>query len=439
MAHNTESVADIAGVKAADIETYLLLSLVRDRMDRTDCPSQRRRSLPGDPSGWAVRLWQIASYPGTVTAMSNVDRSHWLLLEPGPNGDPAPWVARVAGAGRCLPTAHLSTSELMASTRHRTGIDLERLTGIRERRVSDGEDDSYSLAVAAALDCLAHSELAPGDLDVLINCSITKFRDDMVQCLEPTMSIALAQAIGAAGAMTFDVSNACAGMLTGVFILNNWIRQGIIRRGMVVSGEYISPLGRNAAAHIRNIMSRELASLTLGDAGAALLLERASDGAPGISTIGFTTIAEHSRLCLAYPAKHEPGARMFTRSQPLQKAAIKDTVPLLQEILDSSGLTITDIDHVIPHQTSARAIRKGMKHVTDALGGEPRHSAVVTVDHYGNTASTTHTVALIEEMEAGRIHAGDRIALVALASGLVIGVVLFTADEALVGSYGNHD
>jgi 3-oxoacyl-[acyl-carrier-protein] synthase III len=370
--------------------------------------------------------------------VSTVDRSHWLVLESGSGGDEAPYVARLAGAGRALPATHLSTSELMASTKHRTGIDLERLTGIRERRMSDGGAGSYSLAVAAALDCLAHSGHVGSELDVVINCSITKFRGDLVQCLEPTISVDVAQAIGATGATTFDISNACAGMLTGVFILNNWIRRGAIRRGMVVSGEYISPLGRNAAAHIRNVMSRELASLTLGDAGAALIVERAPDATPGISTIGFTTIAEHSRLCLAYPASDEPGARMFTHSQELQKAAIKDTVPLLREILETSELSIGDIDHVIPHQTSARAIRKGMKVLTQALGGEPQHSAVVTVDHYGNTASTTHTVALVEEMEAGRVHAGDRVALVALASGLVIGVVLFTADEALVGSYGNH-
>jgi 3-oxoacyl-[acyl-carrier-protein] synthase III len=371
--------------------------------------------------------------------VSTVDRSHWLLLESSPGDDQAPVVARVAGVGRCLPAAHLSTSELMASTRHRTGIDLERLTGVRERRVSDGGDDSYTLATAAALDCLVRSGHAADELDVIINCSITKFRSDLVQCVEPNMSLAVAQAIGATKAMTFDISNACAGMLTGVFILNNWIRRGVIRRGMVVSGEYISPLGRNAAAHIRNIMSRELASLTLGDAGAALIVEEAAPGAPGIEVIGFTTIAEHSRLCLAYPAGDDPGARMFTRAQALQRAAIKDMVPLLKEILDSAGLAITDIDHIIPHQTSARAIRNGMKHVTEELGGEPRHAAVVTVDHYGNTASTTHTVALVEELEAGRIHAGDRVALVSLASGLVIGVVLFTADQGLVGSNGNDD
>jgi 3-oxoacyl-[acyl-carrier-protein] synthase-3 len=239
--------------------------------------------------------------------------------------------------------------------------------------------------------------------------------------------------------VTFDVSNACAGMLTGVFILNNWIRLGMVQRGMVVSGEYISQLGENAAKHVRSILSRELASLTLGDAGAALVLERAPDGGPGIGFAGFTTVADHSRLCLAYPATRDPGARMFTKSRTIHQVAIKDTAPLLREALDAAGIDIGDVDCVIPHQTSARAIRKGMAEVTAALGGAPRHDAVVTVDRYGNTASTTHTVALIEELEAGRVHAGDRVALIALASGLEIGVVLLTIDDELVAKYGNHD
>ena len=86
---------------------------------------------------------------------------------------------------------------------------------------------------------------------------------------------------------------------------------------------------------------------------------------------------------------------------------------------------------------SARAIRKGMAEVTEAIGGRPRHDAVVTVDRYGNTASTTHTVALVEELQAGRIWPGDRIALIALASGIEIGVVVLTLDEEMVARHGN--
>ena len=239
--------------------------------------------------------------------------------------------------------------------------------------------------------------------------------------------------------MTFDLSNACAGMLTGVMIANNWIRQGTVERVLLVSGEYISQFGRNAASHIRTIVSRELASLTLGDAGAALLLERAPTGSAGITLAGFTTVADYSRLCVGYPTDDEPGARMFTDARGIQRAAMANTPLLLQEVLEAVSISMHDVDHVITHQTSARAIRKGMARVAEVFGEGPRHDAVITVDRYGNTASTTHTVALVEELDAGHIQPGETIALIALASGLEIGVVLMTVDEKLVNQYGHSD
>jgi 3-oxoacyl-[acyl-carrier-protein] synthase III len=76
----------------------------------------------------------------------------------------------------------------------------------------------------------------------------------------------------------------------------------------VVSGEYISNLSWNAAKQIRSLFSKQLASLTLGDAGAAVIVERAPGGS-GIDVIGFTTLAEHSRLCLAFRAPWARGRR----------------------------------------------------------------------------------------------------------------------------------
>ena len=128
---------------------------------------------------------------------------------------------------------------------------------------------------------------------------------------------------------------------------------------------------------------------------------------------------------------------MFTQSRAIQRAALADTPVLLQEVLDTLGISICDVDHVITHQTSARAIRKGMAEMTERFGAGPRHGAVITVDRYGNTASTTHTVALIEEIDAGRIKPGETVALIALASGLEIGVVVVTMDEELVNRHGH--
>ena len=194
---------------------------------------------------------------------------------------------------------------------------------------------------------------------MVIVSSISRHVGGLRMQLEPPVSVSLKEALGARRAMSFDLSNACAGMMTGVFILNDLIRQGRIRRGMVVSGEYISQLGRNAAQEVRTVMDDQLASLTLGDAGAAAIVERAPEGAPGIEVAGFTTLAEHSRLCLAFPAKIAARGVMYSDARAIQKVAIEDTVPMLREALDQAGLEFDEIDCLIPHQTSARAIKKG--------------------------------------------------------------------------------
>ena len=325
----------------------------------------------------------------------------------------------------------------MASTKYRTDIDLERLTGVRERRIVGEGEDSYTLALGAARDALAYADCAADDLEVLIVSSITHYVGGLRQQLDPPLSVSLKEALGARRAISFDISNACAGMMTGVFILNDMIRQGRIRRGMVVSGEYISELGVNAAREIRTVMDDQLASLTLGDAGAAAILERAPEGAPGIEVAGFTTLAEHSRLCLAFPAKIGRGASMYTdaREDP-QEVAIEDTAPLLREVLDQAGLEFDEIDYLIPHQTSARAIKKAMKEFSESFGSTPKH-VVMTVDEFGNTASTTHFVALRKYLTEGRFAKEDRVLLLSLASGLEVGIVIFKVDQ-LVGRYG-HD
>ena len=351
----------------------------------------------------------------------------WMLTESGHTAE-APFGARFESVGMKLPSRRVTTHELMASTRHHTRIDLERLTGIRVHRVCGPGENSLSLAIDAARDCLARSRYTGAELDMVIDTSITRYVDDTTHRFEPPLSIAIKQAIGAPAATSFDLSNACAGMLTGVFLLNDFIRRGVIRRGMVVSGERITGLGTNAARNIRSILSLQLASLTLGDAGAAVIVDRAPESTTGIELAGFTTLAEHSRLCLGLPAWHHPGALMFTRARKIHDVAMAEGPPLIEDVLAQVGAHLGEIDWMIPHQTSVRAIRSAERVLAEKLGERPRHT-VVTVDEFGNTASTTLFVALHKHLTEGHFHRGDRILLLSVASGLEIGVVLFTMDE----------
>jgi 3-oxoacyl-[acyl-carrier-protein] synthase III len=358
---------------------------------------------------------------------------HWLTLQSAGSG--GTWGCRIESVGVKLPARRLTTKDLMSRTSHRTRIQLERLTGIHERRVVGPGENSFTLATGAARDCLSHSHHQASDIEMVINASITRSKGRSSQSFEPPLSLYVKQAIGATQALNFDLSNACAGMLTGVFILQDLVARGEISCGMVVSGEYISHLSWNAAREIRSLFSKQLASLTLGDAGAAVIVERAPGGGPGIDVIGFTTLAEHSRLCLAFPSSVGPGAQMYTKSRTLHKVAIEDMAPLVAETIGEAGIDLADIDYLIPHQTSARAIRAGTHAFVQRLGARPKH-VVVNLEEYGNTSSTTLFVALHKYLDEKKINKGDRVMLLALASGIEIGIAIFTIDN-LADSYGH--
>ncbi len=358
----------------------------------------------------------------------------WMLCETRP-GPAAPYAARFESIGAYLPEHRVTSRELMASTRHRTGIDLERLTGIREHRMCAPDETALDLAIAAARDCMTRSRYTGADLDMVISASITRDADGTTHRFEPPLSLSIKCAIGAPDATSFDISNACAGMLTGVFMLNDLIRRGAIRRGIVVSGEHITGLGTNAAQDIRSIFSLQLASLTLGDGGAAVIVDRAPDGCQGIVLAGFTTLAAHSRLCIGLPALHRPGAKMYTRARKIHEVAMAGAPILLGDVLGHAGAHLGEIDWLIPHQTSVRAIRTAERVLAQRLGEHPGHVGV-TVDEYGNTASTTLFLALHRYLTEGTFHAGEKILLLSVASGLQVGVVLFVMDELEV-SHGH--
>jgi 3-oxoacyl-[acyl-carrier-protein] synthase-3 len=344
-----------------------------------------------------------------MTEITEEQRGHWLTL-----GSGGPWGCRIESVGVKLPAGRLTTKDLMSRTSHRTRIQLERLTGIHERHVVGPGESSFTLATGAARDCLSHSGHQASDIEMLISTSITRSKGHFAQSFEP--------------------ANACAGMLTGVFILQDFIARGEISRGMVVSGEYISHLSWNAARQVRSLFSKQLASLTLGDAGAAVIVERAPKGA-GVDVIGFTTVAEHSRLCLAYPSTLGPGAQMYTKARKLHRVAIDEMAPLVGEAIGAAGIAMDDIDYLIPHQTSARAIRAGTTEFARRLGARPKH-VVLNLEEYGNTSSTTLFVALHKYLEEQRVRKGDRVMLLALASGIEIGMAIFTVD-GLADGYGH--
>jgi 3-oxoacyl-[acyl-carrier-protein] synthase III len=178
-------------------------------------------------------------------------------------------------------------------------------------------------------------------------CNISRYDGPNFRfSFEPSIVLRLKQRFGFDQALAFDIPNACAGMFTAIDIADAFIGAGLIRRGSVVSGEYISHLTRTAQKEIRGFMDPRLACLTLGDAGAAIILERASNDESGFHEIDMYTLGKYSSLCIA-KATDQPhgGAIMLTDSIKSSAIAIKQAVLSSARVLLRSGRQAEAFQH----------------------------------------------------------------------------------------------
>ena len=337
--------------------------------------------------------------------------------------------SKIESFGVYLPDNVLTTSELMQKCNKKPRWDLEKLTGISERRVAENEG-AVALAVKAALNALHMSEYEAKDIGMIVVCSISRVYNKMDEfTMEPSLSLRVKKEIGAESALNFDVVNACAGMFTGVMILDSYIKSGAVKCGLVVSGEYITHLADNAAKEIRHSLDGQLASLTVGDCGAALIMDRSKNEKTGFHFLKMVTGAKYNKLCVAHPSKRGPGAVMLTRPVRLQKAAMMNKDPYCKEAIDKTDWALSDIDLAIPHQTSVRAIKKGVKVMSEFQQAIMPEFEVINVEKYGNTSSTTHTLALHEMIVNGRLKNNHNILFLIQASGLNLGHATYTMDD----------
>lgn len=335
---------------------------------------------------------------------------------------------RIESLGVYLPEKILTMEELLASCRRRPRWDLERITGIIERRVAVGEY-AVDLAVKAARQALAMSQYRAEELDVIICSSISKYNREKEFHLEPASAVRIRAAIGAKNARVFDVVNACAGMFTGIYVLQGMIRCGMARNGLVVSGEQNMPLAETAARELRHSFDGQLAALTLGDGGAALVIDRAPDPRFGFQHIDLVTGARHDHYCYSRPSRRGPGGILVTRARGLQRKGNEHFPAYFKRALDASGWTIDDLQHIIPHQVSVRAIENGVRAVSRYLGCTLPDIARCSADHYGNTTTTSHFLAIHDAILQGRIQNGHNAMLVSGASGIVISHATYAFDD----------
>jgi 3-oxoacyl-[acyl-carrier-protein] synthase-3 len=338
---------------------------------------------------------------------------------------------RFESLGAYLPSDAVTTKELISQMKFPPPYDIEAITGIQQRRVCNEKEDSLILGLAAARDCLKRSRYRAEDLDIIISASISRMQGANRVSWEPSFALLLSRELGATSAIHFDVSNACAGMLSGVLLLDRMIKSGIVKNGMVVSGERITPIADTAVKEIKDAMDSQFASLTVGDSGAAVILDQSQGEDDRIHYVELMTCAEYSHLCIGRPSDETGGPALYTNNKEMHKEDRIQLWPRFQmDFLSQRGTNFAaeKYDYIIQHQVGTKAIQKFLKYGKATFNAEIPES-LECVTEFANTATTSHFIVLYKHIKEKKVRKGAKFLLVPAASGVVTGCLSVTISS----------
>lgn len=342
---------------------------------------------------------------------------------------------RIESLGAFLPETQQTTHALVDTMTNKPGFDLEEITGIKTRRVCDEGQDSLHAATCAARAAIERSQYSADEIDLVVACAISRdVGPGRRQFFDPSLSLLVKRELGLQNALQFDVSNACAGMMTGLHLADAMIKAGTIRRGLVVSGEHITNIARTAAIEIDQPWDPQFGSLTVGDSGAAVIVDGNGTDDDHIDYVELTTAAEYSELCIGMPSDRTPNYALYTNNAEMHKKDRVELWPRYQaRFLERLGRRFENegFDFIIHHQVGAKAIRNFSRYGGEILGCE-MPAQIQCVEELGNTATTSHWVALHEHLRRTPLGARTKILMVPAASGMVTGCVSLTLSSLQV-------
>jgi 3-oxoacyl-[acyl-carrier-protein] synthase-3 len=321
--------------------------------------------------------------------------------------------AHITGWGTALPEKVLSNEELshMVETSDEW---IRTRTGIRERRIASPAESTASLASQAAVRALKVANVRPDQVDLIIVSTSSP------EHIFPATACIVQDRIGATKAGAFDLLAACSGFIFALNMGTQAIRSGSMDTVVVIGAETLSRLV--------NWKDRETCIL-FGDGAGAFVLQGCDDEPGGVLSAVMRSDGSGCEL-LSLPAG---GSRMPAsaysvnngyhyiqmKGREVFRFATRVMASATKEVVESAGLTLDDVNLIIPHQANMRIIEAAAKGLD-----LPLDRLMVNLDHYGNTSTASIPLAVCEAAASGKLKPGDKTVFVGFGAGLTWGAVM---------------
>lgn len=323
-------------------------------------------------------------------------------------------VPRVLATGFAVPPRIMTNDEL-AATLDMSGEWIESHTGIQERRIAADDQATSDLAVEAALGALKRAVVAAEEVGQILVATSTP---DYLGF--PATASLVQHAIGATKAGAQDVYAASTGFVYAFETARAYVAAGTARYVLVIGAEVFSRIldwtdsntcilfGDGAAAVLVGPSPEALGepwfapSLLRSDGSGAAALLRPAGGTrkPQPDTPRELAVAMDGRRVYSFAI-----------------TVVKD---IILEILGRHGLTLDDVDWVVPHQANVRIVASAAQRL-----GLPLDRFYLNMERYANTWGASIPLALAEMDERGLLKRGQLIVTVGFGAGLSWGANLF--------------
>lgn len=329
--------------------------------------------------------------------------------------------AKIIGVGAGLPVSVVTNEDL---TRLVDTSDewIETRTGIKERRIVNETESATGLATEAARDALAYAGIDGDTIELVIVATSTPDN------LYPSTACQVQAAIGASRAVAFDMEAACTGIVYALSVGQQFIGSGTYKRVLVI--------GVDVHSRFLNWEDRNTCIL-FGDGAGAFVLEATEQSDNQMLGTYLRADGNGGHLLwipntgTQYPHVGTDGPQPTTRFLQMNGRAIYEfavnAVPeAVRQATAAAGITVDDIDYMVPHQANIRII----KAAADRLGIK-KEQVVTNVDEMGNTSAASIPLALWSAIRRDKVKIPSTMCLVGFGAGLTWGsaVVRWTAVD----------
>ncbi|MBA8759452.1 beta-ketoacyl-ACP synthase III [Staphylococcus schleiferi subsp. coagulans] len=276
---------------------------------------------------------------------------------------------------------------------------ISQMTGIKERRWANEDQDTSDLAYEASVRAIEDAGINAQDIDMVIVATSTgdhRF---------PTVANMLQQRLGLNKVASMDQLAACSGFMYGI----------VTARSFVLSGEYQNVLvvGADKLSKITDLNDRSTAIL-FGDGAGAVIIGEVS-GNRGILSYELGSDGIGGKYL--YQDQETNFIRMNGRE--VFKFAVRVMGESSQRAVEKAHLKAEDINMFIPHQANIRIMESARQRLD-----LPKEKMSVSVDKYGNTSAASIPLSVKQELDNGRIKDDDIVVFVGFGGGLTWGSIV---------------